>query len=167
MPPHGHIHGGCHYDAFFLGSPRRAGNLRCRSCPRRGRLGLTWNGDAVGGCRGVGAEGEDVRVELTAGVPGANDAGQDAVGHATDDLGEGVGAEGGDDEEVGPAAQLDVQDCGAAGPGLAPLVRVAVDAVDARHCRYGGQGGLFGGLAGEEARRARGQQHPDGQAGVL
>ena len=165
MPPHGHIHGRSHNDAFLLGPPGRAaakGRPRS-SLPRGGRLRLARHGDAVttATTREFGAEGEDIGVELAAGVPGADDASKDAVGHAGDDLSEGVGAEGRDDEQVGPPAQLDVQDGGAAGPGLAPLVRVAVDAVDTGHRGHGRQRGLLGGLASQEASRARGQEHPD------
>ena len=64
-------------------------------------------------------------------------------------------------------SQLDMQDSVPADPGLPPLVGVAVDGVNVRHGGDGSDGGLFFGLAREEAGRARGKQDPDRQVSVL
>lgn len=57
-------------------------------------------------------------------VPGAGDAGEEVVAEAVCELGEGVGAQGRDEEAVGPFPELDVFDVVAdAAPGV-PLVLV-------------------------------------------
>lgn len=98
-----------------------------------------------------------------AGVPRPDHARQQVVAQPVGDLGQGVGAQGHDGHEVGPAAQLDVQDGGAAAPGRPPLVLVLVDGVDARQGAQARQGGLLGGLAGQEAGGGGGQDQADGE----
>ena len=59
-------------------------------------------------------------------IPGAEHAGQEVVGEAEGELGQGVGVERGDDQQVGPLAERDVQDRIAAPIARAgPLVGVA------------------------------------------
>ena len=86
MPPHSDIHRGRNNDALLPRPPR--------SSTTTTTLRLSGDRDTVtgGGGGDVAAEGEDVGVELAARVPGTHDARQDAVGHAADDLGQGIGA---------------------------------------------------------------------------
>src|SRR5207247_610918 len=60
-------------------------------------------------------------------IPGAEYAGQEVVGEPHRELGEGVGIERGDDEQLGPLAELDVKHRVAAAVARAdPLVTVAI-----------------------------------------
>lgn len=111
-------------------------------------------------------------VDAPVGVPRAHDARQEVVAYAADDLGQGVRAQGHDGHEVGPAAQLDVQDGPAAAPDAllradgrpaAPLVAVVVNAVQPWDLEQGPQVGLLCGLAGEEVGCRGGQYQPDGE----
>lgn len=56
---------------------------------------------------------------------------------------------------------------GAAGPGGRPFVGVVVDGVDVCEGEEGGEGGLFGGLAGEEFRGGEGEDDADGEGRVV
>ena len=99
-------------------------------------------------------------VNAPVGIPRTHDARQEVIADAADDLGQRVCAQGHDGHDIGPAAQLDVQDgvaaapdalLGADGRPAAPLVLVVVDAVQPRVAgEQGVQVGLLGGLAGEE-----------------
>lgn len=60
-----------------------------------------------------------------------------------------------------------MQDVCAPRPGVHPLVLVLVDGVDDGERGEGGHGGLFGGVAGEEAGRVAGQDDADGEVGVV
>jgi len=111
-------------------------------------------------------------VDAAVGVPRAHDARQEVVADATNDLGQGVCAQGHYGHDVGPSAQLDVQDgqspapdalCWPDGGAAAPLVAVVVDAIQRRGCEQGLQVGLLCGLAGEEVGGGRGEDQPDGE----
>ena len=87
------------------------------------------------------------------------------VAQPVDDLGERVGGHRSDDQDVGPAAQLDVQDARAAPPGLQPLGGVVVHGVDAGQVQQRRDGRLLGGLAGQEVLRRLRQDDPDREPG--
>lgn len=105
-------------------------------------------------------------------IPSPHHAGEQVVTNAIHNLGQRVGAQRHDGQQVRPTPQLNVQNAGAAAPhalGLAngrtaaPLVVVEVDAVHARDGEQGLEGGLFGGLAGEEVGGGGGQDQADGE----
>lgn len=109
-------------------------------------------------------------------IPGPHHARQQVVAKAIYDFGQRVGAQRHDGQQVRPAPQLNVQDTRAATPhalgvadgrSAAPFVVVEVDAVHARDGEQRLEGGLFGGLAGEEVGGGGGQDQTDGEWGAV
>ena len=100
-------------------------------------------------------------------VPRADHARQQVVRQPVGHLGQRVGRQRRDDEQVRPAAQLDVQDPAVALPRRGPLVRIPVDGLDVRQRGQRGHGGLLVGLAREEAGCGFGEDDADREASFV